>query len=111
MNINDVNGNRNTRLVTAELVAEDSVESPHNQPPFPPDMIDGREDGKKVKGFATRAGLNNKPGMERSKVILLGSGLLIAVLFFVFTAVVGNSHFSRKASEKAIASATEDGRA
>jgi hypothetical protein len=28
MNINDVNGNRNTRLVTAELVAEDSVESP-----------------------------------------------------------------------------------
>jgi hypothetical protein len=63
-------------------------------------MIDGREHGKEVKGFATRADLNNKPGMERSKVILLGSGLLIAVLFFVFTAIVGNSHSSRKASEK-----------
>jgi Bacterial conjugation TrbI-like protein len=63
-------------------------------------MIDAREDGKEVKEFATRADLNTNPGMERSKVILLGSGLLIAVLFFVFTAIVGNSHSSRKASEK-----------
>jgi hypothetical protein len=102
MNINDVNGNRSTRLVTAELVAEDSVESPHYQPPFPPEpeMIDGRTDGKEAKGFATRADLNNKPGMERSKVILLGGGLLIAVLFFVFTAIVRRSHSPRKASEK-----------
>jgi hypothetical protein len=38
--------------------------------------------------------------MERSKMILLGSGLLIAVLFFVFTAIVGNSHSSRKETEK-----------
>jgi Bacterial conjugation TrbI-like protein len=102
MNINDVNGNRSTRLVTAELVAEDSVESPHTQPPFPPEpeMIDGRTDGKEAKGFATRADLNNKPGMERSKVILLGGGLLIAVLFFVFTAIAGKSHSPRTASEK-----------
>jgi hypothetical protein len=38
--------------------------------------------------------------MERSKMILLGSGLLIAVLFFVFTAIVGKSHSSRKETEK-----------
>jgi len=63
-------------------------------------MFDGRADGKEAKGFATRADLNNKPGMERSKVILLGGGLLIAVLFFVFTAIVGRSHSSRNTSEK-----------
>jgi hypothetical protein len=102
MNINDVNGNRSTRLVAAESVAEDFVESPHNQPPFPPEaeMIDGRADGKEAKEFATRADLNNKPEMDRSKVILLGGGLLIAVLFFVFTAMVGKSHSPRKESEK-----------
>jgi hypothetical protein len=62
-------------------------------------MIDGRTDGKEAKGFATRADLSNRPGMERSKVILLGGGLLIAVLFFVFTAIVRRSHSPRKASE------------
>jgi hypothetical protein len=42
-------------------------------------------------GFATRAGVQGTDGMSKSKLILLGSGLAIAVLFFVFTAVIGRS--------------------
>ena len=35
--------------------------------------------------YATRAGLDRGTGIEKGKVILLGGGLLIAVLFFAFT--------------------------
>jgi hypothetical protein len=41
--------------------------------------------------FATRADVKGVEGISRSKLILLGGGLAIAVLFFVFTAVVGRS--------------------
>jgi hypothetical protein len=42
-------------------------------------------------GFATRASVQGTDGMSKSKLILLGGGLAIAVLFFVFTAVIGRS--------------------
>jgi hypothetical protein len=41
--------------------------------------------------FATRAGNNATPGIGKNKLILLGGGLAVAVLFFVFTAIVGKS--------------------
>jgi hypothetical protein len=41
--------------------------------------------------FATRAGINVTPGIGKNKLILLGGGLAVAVLFFVFTAIVGKS--------------------
>jgi hypothetical protein len=41
--------------------------------------------------FATRADVRGGEGISKSKLILLGSGLAVAVLFFVFTAIVGNS--------------------
>jgi hypothetical protein len=41
--------------------------------------------------FATRAGINATPGIGKNKLILLGGGLAVAVLFFVFTAIVGKS--------------------
>ena len=41
--------------------------------------------------FATRAGVNSMTGIGKSKLLLLGGGLAIAVLFFVFTAIVGKS--------------------
>ena len=41
--------------------------------------------------FATRAGVVQAEGIGKSKLLLLGSGLAVAVLFFVFTAVVGKS--------------------
>jgi hypothetical protein len=41
--------------------------------------------------FATRAGINATPGIGKNTLILLGGGLAVAVLFFVFTAIVGKS--------------------
>ena len=41
--------------------------------------------------FATRADVKEVEGISKGKLILLGSGLAIAVLFFVFTAIVGKS--------------------
>jgi type IV secretory pathway VirB10-like protein len=41
--------------------------------------------------FATRAEAKATEGIGKSKLILLAGGLVIAVLFFVFTAVVGKS--------------------
>ena len=41
--------------------------------------------------FATRADVKGVEGISKSKMILLGSGFAVAVLFFVFTATVGKS--------------------
>src|SRR5260370_37849565 len=102
MNTNDLNGNGNTPVNGVEVAEEHSAGFARTQPPFPPEpeTIEGRMNGQEAKGFATRADLNAKPRMEKGKMILLGSGLLAAVLFFVFTAVVGKPHSSSKTTEK-----------
>lgn len=41
--------------------------------------------------FATRPDIRGTDGIDKTKLALLGGGLAIAVLFFVFTAVVGRS--------------------
>ena len=41
--------------------------------------------------FATRADVKTAEGISKSKLLVLGGGLAVAVLFFVFTAVVGRS--------------------
>ena len=41
--------------------------------------------------FATRADAKGAEGISKAKLVLLGGGLAVAVLFFVFTAVVGRS--------------------
>ncbi len=41
--------------------------------------------------FATRTGVNALAGVSKNKLLLLGGGLAIAVLFFIFTALVGRS--------------------
>lgn len=48
--------------------------------------------------YATRADVKSPEGISKSKLLLLGGGLAIAVLFFVFTAVVGKS--PKKAATK-----------
>jgi hypothetical protein len=41
--------------------------------------------------FATRTDARAAEGVSKGKLMLLGGGLAVAVLFFVFTAVVGKS--------------------
>lgn len=41
--------------------------------------------------FATRASVVQAEGISKSKLLVLGGGLAIAVFFFVFTAIVGKS--------------------
>jgi len=48
-------------------------------------------DQKPTPKFATRADVKGVKGISKSKLILLGGGLAVAVLFFVFTAIVGKS--------------------
>ena len=52
--------------------------------------------------FATRAGVNALAGVSKNKLLLLGGGLAIAVLFFIFTALVGKSP-KRQTTEDSIA--------
>jgi Bacterial conjugation TrbI-like protein len=44
-----------------------------------------------ASGFATRASAEVTEGIGKSKLVLLGGALAIAVLFFVFTAIIGKS--------------------
>jgi type IV secretory pathway VirB10-like protein len=44
-----------------------------------------------ASGFATQASAGATEGIGKNKLVLLGGALAIAVLFFVFTAIIGNS--------------------
>lgn len=90
MMLNNENGNRRRRLseleVTPELnapfVVDDQptrTEAEQDTPHAPP------------AEFATRTMGKQLAGMDKSKLLLLGGGLAAAVLFFVFTALVGKS--------------------
>ncbi len=47
--------------------------------------------GLHTSSFATRGSIKPSEGMNKSKLLLLGSGLVVAVLFFIFTAIVGKT--------------------
>lgn len=84
MNLIDYSNNGNGSLPTSSAEAPDTVstqpepESSASKVEIPP-------------RFATRADVKTAEGISKNKLILLGGGLAVAVLFFVFTAVVGKS--------------------
>lgn len=86
-------GNREAPINVEEATEWETKERPRQQPPFPPDpeTIAGRPEAAPAESYATRTDLKGAAGMEKNKLILLGGGLLLAVLFFVFTAVSGRS--------------------
>src|ERR1700683_4960626 len=87
MSVNDTN--RNGRMPTT---VEESTEPVSSKEP-----VQARkstvlnEKPEPATTFATRANVKGVDGISKSKLILLGGGLAVAVLFFVFTAVVGRS--------------------
>ena len=86
-------GNREAPIDMEEAAELETKERPRQKPPFPPEpeTIAGRPETPPAESYATRADLKGAAGMEKSKLILLAGGLLLAVLFFVFTAVSGRS--------------------
>jgi hypothetical protein len=51
----------------------------------------GRSASVSTLGFATRADAKGADGIGKNKLVFLGGGLAIAVLFFVFATIVGKS--------------------
>ena len=86
-NENNRNGNGSMNTSVAEssepVVSQGSIHAPES--------IDGTEKAEPVIRFATRAGVKGADGISKCKLALLGGGLAVAVLFFVFTAIVGKS--------------------
>jgi hypothetical protein len=97
MNSNENNGSR-----IAQFDNEDSVEAPRpqNQLPTEPSLAEDRSDAQQPTGHATREGSEGKSGIEKSKLIMLGGGLLAAVLFLALTSLVNRSSTTKKAAEK-----------
>jgi hypothetical protein len=87
MSINDNNSNGGVGLNTP--AAESSVVSQGTT--HAPESIDSNEKAESFTRFATRTAAKGAEGIGKGKLILLGGGLAVAVLFFVFTAIVGKS--------------------
>jgi hypothetical protein len=87
MSVNDTS--RNGSMPTT---VEESTEPVSSQEPIQAresTVLNGKPEPATT--FATRADVKGVEGISKSKLILLGGGLAVAVLFFVFTAVVGRS--------------------
>jgi hypothetical protein len=86
-NENDRNGNGSMKTPVAEssepTVSQGSIHAPES--------IDGSGKAEPAIRFASRTAAKGAEGISKGKLILLGGGLAVAVLFFVFTAVVGKS--------------------
>jgi hypothetical protein len=87
MSINDTS--RNGSMPTT--VEESTEPVPSNEPTQAREstVLNGRHEP--ARAFATRADTKGVEGISKSKLVLLGGGLAVAVLFFVFTALVGKS--------------------
>jgi len=101
MNSEENNGS-GIGLGIAQVNSEDSAEVPRWQPPLPtePALAEDRVDAQPPTTHATREGSDGKSGIEKSKLIMLGGGLLAAVLFLALTSLVNHSSTTKKAAEK-----------
>ena len=89
MTTNDNNRNGSVGLNTPVIESPDPTSS--RGPVGTPGPTDGSEKTEPVTRFATRTAAKGAEGISKGKLMLLGGGLAVAVLFFVFTAVVGKA--------------------
>lgn len=73
---------------TPESGAAKFLGQPESQSEAAIDQVEARPG---VQEFATRASGSNAERLSKGKLLVLGGGLMIAVLFFVFTAIGGKS--------------------
>ncbi len=89
MNANENNRNGNGSMNTS--VAESSEPTVSQGSIHASESIDGTEKAEPATRFATRSVAKGADGISKGKLVLLGGGLAVAILFFVFTAIVGKS--------------------
>ena len=89
MTTNDNNRNGNVGLNTPVIESPDPTSS--RGPVGTPGPTDGSEKTEPVSRFSTRTAAKGAEGISKGKLMLLGGGLAVAVLFFVFTADVGKA--------------------
>jgi len=87
MSVNDTS--RNGSMPTTVEESTEPVPSHEPAQTRESSVLNGRHEPATT--FATRADTKGVEGISKSKLILLGGGLAVAVLFFVFTALVGKS--------------------
>jgi hypothetical protein len=87
MSVNDTN--RNGRMPSVVEESAEAVSAQEQVHARESTFVNGRREPATT--FATRADAKGPEGIDRQRLVLLGGGLAIAVLFFVFTAVVGRS--------------------
>lgn len=98
MTFNQMNGNKNGPIEITEPI-EDQPEispDPSSSLSLEPELNNDPSATQRPEKFATRADLAGKPGLDKSKLILLGGGLLVAVLFFAFSAMMSKSPVKKK---------------
>jgi type IV secretory pathway VirB10-like protein len=102
MNSNETNGSRIVPVQFEESQEGPTTEFPRQLPPLPtePALNEARVDATQSEAHSTREGINGKPGIEKNKLVLLGGGLLVAVLFFAFTSLVNHSSSTKNATGK-----------
>ena len=104
MSVNETS--RNGSMPTTVEESTEPVSSKETLQSRESTVLNGRQEP--VTTFATRADTKGVEGISKSKLILLCGGLAVAVLFFVFTAVVGRSpktpasarHLSQQAKQE-----------
>jgi type IV secretory pathway VirB10-like protein len=82
---------RNGSAGQSTPVAESPEPVVSREPIHAHESIDGNKRAEPAIQFATRAAVKRTDGVSMGKLILLGTGFAVAVLFFVFTAIVGKS--------------------
>jgi hypothetical protein len=88
----DVNGNNKNGSPGLPTQVAETSESAVSQRFVPAsESVDREARQEPGTKFATRAAVKGADGISKGKLLLLGGGLAVAVLFFVFTAVVNKS--------------------
>jgi hypothetical protein len=98
MNSNERNGNQSVPVETTEPIGEqhETLQHPRLNLSPEPEATSVQPETPEPEKYATRADLAGKSGLDKRKLIMLGGGLLVAGIFFAFTAMVGKSPVKKK---------------
>ena len=93
INDNNTNGSRSSAAQFDDPAEYQALEPPPPWPALPNPVGTEPKDGPAhdTAAFSTRTGVKGADGIHKNKFVLLGGGLAVAILFFVFTAIVGKS--------------------